>query len=114
MMARDMIVDASIMPPSIRIYQHARIEDGVGVERLLGSAEGLGEQVGTLSVVPGAVKPADGVVVGYRSARLYDGVGGGLLYRRLLCGVVAPPVRARVCIVRRWAVGIDMGEAAVE
>ena len=47
-------------------------------------------------------------------ARLYDGVRGSLLYRGLLSGIFIAPVRARVCVVRRWAIGIDVGEATVE
>ena len=69
---------------SLYVYQDAGVEDRVGVQGLLGRAECLGEQVGAFAVVPRAVKPADGVVVGYGPTGLYDGIGGGLLYRGLL------------------------------
>ena len=100
--------------PSLRVYQYPRVQYSIRIKRPLGRSKRIGEQVGTLSVVPGTVQPADCVVVGYRSASLYDSVGGGLLYRGLLSGVVAAPVRSGVCVVRRWTVGIDMGEATVE
>src|SRR5207244_10096899 len=78
----------------------------------LGGAQGAGEQVGTLAVVPGPVVTADGVVVGDRAAVSQHRLGGGGLD-------VAPLLELRPATagrehgeVGRRAVGIDVGEAA--
>ena len=42
------------------VDQHARIEDAGGVERTLRGAQGGGERLGALAVVPGPVRAADG------------------------------------------------------
>ncbi len=73
----------SSVAPSIRsqgrlgVEQHPGVENALRVELLLGGAQGRGEGVGPLAVVPGPVVAADGVVVGDRAAGIDQRVGDG-------------------------------------
>src|SRR4051812_7333370 len=74
-----------------RIDQPAGIEQPGRVERLLRRAQGGGERVGALRVIPRAMVAPDAVVVGDRAARLEDRPPGGGLHLVPLRLLVAAP-----------------------
>ena len=66
------------------VYQHAGIQDAIGIQSTFGRPQRLGERVGTLFVVPGTVRPPYGVM-----------------------GVMVPPAAITAsdaaCLIAAWA-----------
>ena len=83
-----------------------------GSSARLGRAQGRGERVRALRVVPRAVIAADAVVVRDRAARVEDRAAGRGLHLVPLRDLVAAPRRREHREVRRRAVGIDVRQAA--
>ena len=96
----------------LRIDQHARIEQPGRVQRVLGRAQGRGERVRALRVVPRPVVAADAVVVRDRAARVEDRAAGGGLHLVPLRHLLAAARGGEHGEVGRRAVGIDVREAA--
>src|SRR4051812_36695613 len=92
------------------IGEDAGIENFRWVEHALRCSERAPEERGPLPAIPGHVIAPDGVVVGDRSTRREEGVGGAALDVAPLFDEFAGRAADVERVIGRWAVGINMCE----
>src|SRR5436305_3965795 len=91
---------------SCGIDQHARIEQALRVERLLGGAQRLGEQRRALAVIPGPMIASDRVMMRDRAALRDHGIERRTLDTAPLLAELSRFAQRMEREIRRRAVGI--------
>src|SRR3981081_4710794 len=99
-------------PSVLRIDKHSRIEHALRIEFSFCCPQRRREKLRTMTIVPGSMVPADGVMMRDRAARFDQRVAGGVLDGLPLFqkgAVAAECVEGKIGC---RPVRIDMGEAA--
>src|SRR2546421_3950671 len=97
-----------------RIDQHPRVERAARIDGRLRTAQRQRERIGPLTVIPGPVGAADGVMVGDRATGVDYRVGRRPLDLSPLLQLLAAAGGGEDRVVRRWAIRIHVGEAACD